>query len=95
MEDIGVVLALLRRRRRWSIRTLARRSGVAAHTIARLETDGGALDADAGGRLVQAIVANDPTLYAMALLCCHTFHAEVARRDAWCQLAHTPVAGCA
>jgi len=90
-----MVLAILRRRRRWSIRTLARRSGVPAQMIARVELGGGALDADSGGRLVQALVVDDPALYAMTMLCCHTFHAELARRDAWCQLAHAPVAGCA
>jgi Helix-turn-helix domain len=95
VDELGPVLALLRRRRRWSIATLARRSGVAAGTVARLEGGGAPFDAECGRRLIRTLVARDPTLYAMAMLCCATFHAELGEREALCWLARSDVAGCA
>ena len=95
MDDLGDMLLRLRRRRRWTIRTLARRSGVPAVSIARWEGGDGALDADSGGRLIRTLTRRDPALYAMALLCCATFHAEIDERELLCRLAHADVAGCA
>jgi transcriptional regulator with XRE-family HTH domain len=95
MDDLGDMLVLLRRRRRWSIRTLARRSGVPAVAIARWEAGDGMFDADSGGRLIRTLTRRDPPLYAMALVCCATFHAEIDERELLCRLAHADVAGCA
>jgi hypothetical protein len=52
-------------------------------------------DADSGGRLIRTLTRRDPALYAMALVCCATFHAEIDERELLCRLAHADVAGCA
>ena len=60
-----------------------------------LECGDGSLDSESGRRLVQTLVGGDPALFAMALLCCATFHAEISERRALTQLAMSPVLGCA
>lgn len=79
-DSVGDVLGALRRRRGWSVASLARRSGVPSRTLASLEAGTLALDADLGGQLVRTLAGDDPAMHAMAMLCCLTFHAEMERR---------------
>jgi hypothetical protein len=79
-ETVGDVLGQLRRRRGWSVASLARRSGVPSRTLVGLEAGTLALDPDLGGLLVRTLAGNDPAMHAMAMLCCLTFQAEMERR---------------
>jgi hypothetical protein len=79
-DDIGTVVGQLRRRRGWSVASLARRSGVPPRTLAGLEAGTLTLDPDLGGQLVRTLAGDDPAMHAMAMLCCLTFHAEMERR---------------
>jgi hypothetical protein len=92
-DSVGVVLGQLRRRRGWSVASLARRSGVPSYTLARLEAGTLALDPDLGGLLVRTLADDDPAMHAMAMLCCLTFQAEMDRRRALNVLMTCGVAG--
>jgi hypothetical protein len=92
-EHVGVVLGQLRRRRGWSVASLARRSGVPPRTLAGLEAGTLALDPDLGGLLVRTLADDDPAMHAMAMLCCLTFQAEMDRRRALNVLMTCGVAG--
>lgn len=92
-ESVGVVLYQLRRRRGWSVASLARRSGVPSRTLAGLEAGTLALDPDLGGQLVRTLAADDPAMHAMAMLCSLTFQAEMDRLRALNVLVTCGVAG--
>jgi hypothetical protein len=94
-DSLAGILGTLRRRRRWSITSLARRSGVPSRTLVQLEAGTLDLDPDLGGMLVRTLAADDPAIRAMALLCCMTFHADMERRRAMNVLVTCGVAGCA
>jgi hypothetical protein len=78
-ESVGDVLGQLRRRRGWSVASLARRSGVPPRILAGLEAGTLALDPDLGGLLVRTLAGDDPAMHAMAMLCCLTFQADMER----------------
>jgi hypothetical protein len=94
-DSVGAVLTALRRRRRWTIAGLARRSGVPPRVLLQLEAGQRALDPDLGGMLVRTLATDDPAIRAMAMLCCLTFHADLERRRALNVLVTCGVAGCA
>lgn len=93
IEHIGDVLGQLRRRRGWTVASLARRSGVPPRTLVRLEAGTLALDPELGGLLVRTLAGDDPVLHAMAMLCCWTFQAEMDRCRALNVLVTCGVAG--
>jgi hypothetical protein len=92
-ESVGDVLGQLRRRRGWSVASLARRSGVPPRILAGLEAGTLALDPELGGLLVRALASDDPAMHAMAMLCCLTFQADMDRRRALNVLMTCGVAG--
>jgi hypothetical protein len=92
-EHVGDVLGQLRRRRGWSVASLARRSGLAPRTVVGLEAGTLTLDPDLGGQLVRTLAADDPALHAMAMLCCLTFQADMDRLRALNVLVTCGVAG--
>lgn len=92
-DHVGDVLGQLRRRRGWSVASLARRSGVPSRLLVGLEAGTHALDPDLGGQLVRTLAADDPALHAMAMLCCLTFQAEMDRLRALNVLVTCGVAG--
>jgi hypothetical protein len=92
-ESVGDVLGQLRRRRRWSVAALARRSGVPPRTLVGLEAGTLTLDPDLGGQLMRTLARDDPALHAMAMLCCLTFQAEMDRLRALHVLVTGGVAG--
>lgn len=92
-DHVGDVLGQLRRRRGWSVASLARRSGLPSRTVVGLEAGTLSLDPDLGGTLMRALAADDPSLHAMAMLCCLTFQAEMDRLRALNVLVTCGVAG--
>jgi Helix-turn-helix len=92
-ESVGDVLGQLRRRRGWSVASLARRSGVPPRILAGLEAGTLALDPELGGLLVRTLASDDPAMHAMAMLCCLTFQADMDRRRALNVLMTCGVAG--
>jgi hypothetical protein len=78
-DTVGAVVGQLRRRRGWSVASLARRSGVPSRTLIGLEAGTQALDPDLGGLLVRTLAGDDPAMHAMAMLCCLTFQADMER----------------
>ncbi len=93
VDHVGDVLGQLRRRRGWSVASLARRSGLPSRTVAGLEAGTLALDPDLGGLLMRTLASDDPALHAMAMLCCLTFQAEMDRLRALNVLVTCDVAG--
>jgi transcriptional regulator with XRE-family HTH domain len=90
---IGAALVRLRQAKRWSRRTLARRTGVTPEYLIALEAGELALDPAVGEVLVRAFAATTPAMAALVFLCMATFEAELDRRRAVALAPHLPVAG--